>query len=108
MPKADHLHGSLEILILKVLRGGPNNGYAIASSIEQASDEVLRVEEGSLYPALHRLTEKGLLKADWKISESGRRARFYELTAKGRKRLEKEEERWHSIHAAVAKVLRTV
>ena len=108
MPKADHLQGSLEILILKVLRRGPNNGYAIAASIEQASDEVLRVEEGSLYPALHRLTEKGLLKAEWKISDSGRRARFYELTAKGRRRLEAEEARWHAIHAAVAKVLRTV
>ena len=108
MPKADHLQGSLEILILKVLKRGPNNGYVIAASIEQASDEVLQVEEGSLYPALHRLTEKELLKAEWKISESGRRARFYELTAKGRKRLEAEEARWHSIHAAVAKVLRTV
>ena len=82
MPKADNLQGSLEILVLKVLRRGSNNGYAISTQIEQASDEVLRVEEGSLYPALHRMTEAGLLKAEWKMSESGRRARFYELTPK--------------------------
>ncbi|HEX7360229.1 MAG TPA: PadR family transcriptional regulator [Bryobacteraceae bacterium] len=104
----DNLQGSLEILVLKVLRRGTKNGYAIAAQIEQASDEVLRVEEGSLYPALHRMTESGLLKAEWKMSESGRRARFYELTAKGRKRLEQEEKRWRTVSAAVAKVLRTV
>ncbi len=104
----DNLQGSLEILVLKVLRRGAKNGYAIAAQIEQASDEVLRVEEGSLYPALHRMTESGFLKAEWKMSESGRRARFYELTAKGRKRLEQEEKRWRTVSAAVAKVLRTV
>ncbi len=108
MPKADHLQGSLELLILKILRRGPNHGYAIANYIEQASDEVLRVEEGSLYPALHRMTEAGLLKAEWRQSEAGRRARFYEPTAKGRRKLEAEEKRWHSVTAAVAKVLRTV
>lgn len=108
MPKADNLQGSLEILILKVLRRGQNSGYVIASLIEQASDEVLRVEEGSLYPALHRMTENGFLKAEWRMSDSGRRARFYELTAKGRKRLEEEEKRWRTVTAAVAKVLRTV
>jgi transcriptional regulator len=108
MPKADNLQGSLEILVLKVLRRGAKNGYAIAAQIEQASDEVLRVEEGSLYPALHRMTENGFLKAEWKMSETGRRARFYELTAKGRTRLEQEEKRWRSVTAAVAKVLRTV
>ena len=108
MPKADHLQGSLELLILKVLRRGTNSGYGIASCIEQASDEVLRVEEGSLYPALHRMTENGLLKAEWRLSDTGRRARFYELTARGRKRLEEEENRWRSVTAAVAKVLRTV
>ncbi len=108
MAKTDHLQGSLEILVLKILRRGPNNGYAISAQIEQASDEVLRVEEGSLYPALHRMTEGGLLKAEWQFSETGRRARFYSLTAKGRKRLEEEEKRWRSVTAAVAKVLRTV
>jgi PadR family transcriptional regulator, regulatory protein PadR len=108
MPKTDYLQVSLEILFLKVLRRGAMNGYAIATYIEQISDAVLRVEEGSLYPALHRMTESGLLKAAWRTSEAGRRARFYELTAKGRKRLEQEEKRWHSVSAAVAKVLRTV
>lgn len=108
MPKSDHLQGSLEILVLKVLRRGPNNGYAIATCIEQSSDDVLRVEEGSLYPALHRMTENGLLRAEWRTSEAGRRARFYELTPKGRRRLEEEEKRWRAVTAAVAKVLRTV
>jgi transcriptional regulator len=108
MPKADHLQGSLELLILKILRRGPNHGYAIATCIEQASDDVLRVEEGSLYPALHRMTEAGLLKAEWAQSEAGRRARFYALTAKGRERLEAEEKRWNAVTAAVSKVLRTV
>jgi PadR family transcriptional regulator, regulatory protein PadR len=108
MPKADHLQGSLELLVLKTLRRGTFHGYAIATFIEQASGEVLRVEEGSLYPALHRMTEAGLLKAEWRMSEAGRRARFYQLTKKGRERLEQEEERWHNITAAVARVLRTV
>jgi transcriptional regulator len=108
MPKADHLQGSLELLVLKILRRGPNHGYALVHYIEQASDEVLRVEEGSLYPALHRMTEAGLLKAQWRQSEAGRRARFYELTAKGRRKLEAEEKRWNNVTAAVAKVLRTV
>jgi transcriptional regulator len=108
MPKADHLQGSLELLILKILRRGPNHGYAIANYIEQASEDVLQVEEGSLYPALHRMTEAGVLKAEWRQSEAGRRARFYELTAQGRRKLEAEEKRWHNVTAAVAKVLRTV
>jgi transcriptional regulator len=108
MPKSDHLQGSLELLVLKILRRGPNHGYAIANYIEQTSDEVLRVEEGSLYPALHRMTEAGLLKAGWRQSEAGRRARFYELTTKGCRKLEAEEKRWHNVTTAVAKVLRTV
>ena len=108
MPKADYLQGSLELLVLKILRQGANHGYAIANCIEQASDEVLRVEEGSLYPALHRMTEAGLLRAEWKVSEAGRRARFYQLTAAGRRKLEDAEKRWNSVTAAVAKVLRTV
>jgi transcriptional regulator len=108
MSKADYLQGSLEVLVLKILRQGANHGYAIATYIEQASDEVLRVEEGSLYPALHRMTEAGLLKAEWRMSEAGRRARFYEVTAKGRRKLEEAERRWHSVTAAVAKVLRAV
>lgn len=92
---------------MKILRRGPNHGFAITSYVQETSDEILRLEAGSLYPALHRMTEAGLLKAEWRISEAGRRARFYELTAKGRKRFESEEKRWHAVSAAVAKVLRT-
>lgn len=108
MPKTDNLQGALELLILKVLRRGPNHGFAIATLIEQASDDVLRVEEGSLYPALHRMTEAGLLKADWKVTDAARRARVYQLTAQGRRRLADAEARWHDVTAAVAKVLRAV
>lgn len=105
MPKPDNLQGALELLILKVLRRGPTHGYAIAASIQQMSDEVLRVEAGSLYPALHRMMEAGLLKSAWRKSEIGRRARFYEITAKGRRKLEAGEKKWHAVSAAVAKVL---
>jgi PadR family transcriptional regulator PadR len=107
MPKADNLQGALELLVMKILRRGPNHGFAIASHIQQTSDEVLRVEAGSLYPALHRMTEAGLLKADWRLSEAGRRARFYELTAKGRRQLETDKKKWRAVSAAVAKILRT-
>jgi transcriptional regulator len=108
MPKTDNLQGSLDLLVMKILRKGPNHGFAIASYIQETSDEVLRVEAGSLYPALHRMTEAGLLKAGWRMSEAGRRARFYELTPKGRRRLEAEEKRWRSISAAVVKILGAV
>ena len=107
MSKPDNLQGALELLVMKLLRRGPNHGFAIASHIQQTSDEVLRVEAGSLYPALHRMTESGLLKAEWRMSEAGRRARFYSLTAKGRRQLETEQKKWHAISAAVAKILRT-
>jgi transcriptional regulator len=108
MPKPDNLQGALELLVLKVLRRGPNHGFAIATLIEQASDEVLRVEEGSLYPALHRMTEAGLLKAEWTVTGAARRARVYRLTPQGRRRLAESESRWHDVTAAVAKVLREV
>jgi transcriptional regulator len=107
MPKPDNLQGALELLVMKILRRGANHGFAIASNIQQISDEVLRVEAGSLYPALHRMMEAGLLKAEWRITEAGRRARFYELTAKGRRKLEADEKKWHAVSSAVAKVLRT-
>jgi len=106
MPKPDNLQGALELLVLKVLRRGPTHGYAIASAIQQMSDDVLRVEAGSLYPALHRMTEARLLKSEWRRSEVGRRARFYELTAKGRRKLEADEKKWHTVSEAVAKVLK--
>jgi transcriptional regulator len=105
MSKPDNLQGALELLTLKVLRRGANHGYAIAAAIQQMSDDVLRVEAGSLYPALHRMTEEGLLKSEWRRSEVGRRARFYQLTAAGRRKLEADEEKWNTVAAAVAKVL---
>lgn len=107
MASADNLQGSLELLVMKILRRGPNHGFAISSYIREVSDEVLKVEAGSLYPALHRMTEAGLLKAEWQVSEAGRRARFYALTAKGRRKLDADEKKWRSVSAAVAKVLRT-
>src|SRR5262245_42152082 len=105
MPKTE-LQGSLDLLILKILRRGPNHGFAIASYIQQASDEVLRVEAGSLYPALHRMTEAGLISAAWQMSDAGRRARVYAITARGRRKLEAEQKRWQAVAAAVAKILR--
>jgi len=108
MGKTDNLQGSLEILVMKILRRGPTHGFAITSYIQQTSEDLLRVEAGSLYPALHRMTEAGLLKAEWRTSDAGRRARIYALTAKGRRKLEAEEARWHQIASAVAKVLRSV
>lgn len=105
MPTYDHLQGALELLILTVLRRGPTHGYAIATAIQQMSDEVLRVEAGSMYPALHRMTEAGLLKAEWTTSDVGRRARLYTLTRTGRRRLERDEEKWRTISAAVVRVL---
>jgi transcriptional regulator len=107
MPKPDNLQGSLELLVMKIRRRGPNHGFAIASYIQQASDDVLRLEAGSLYPALHRMTEAGLLKAEWRVSDAGRRARYYVLTAKGRRKLEADQQKWHNVSTAVAKILRT-
>lgn len=107
MARNDNLHGTLELLVMKVLRGGTRHGFAIAAAIQQSSDEVLRVEAGSLYPALHRMTDEGLLSSEWKMSEAGRRARFYKLTAKGRRKLEASEAKWRAVSAAVTKVLKT-
>ena len=106
MPKPDNLQGSLELLVMKILRRGPNHGFAMASYVQQASDDVLRLEAGSLYPALHRMTEAGLLKAEWRVSDAGRRARYYVLTAKGQRKLEADQQKWHDVSTAVAKILR--
>src|SRR5262245_34892918 len=108
MAKPDNLQGALELLVLRTLRRGRQHGFAIATLIRQSSEEVLKVEAGSLYPALHRMTEAGLLRAEWRASEAGRRARFYELTARGRRELEQAERKWLAVSAAVARVLRTV
>jgi transcriptional regulator len=102
----DSLQGSLPLLVLKILaRRGALHGYGIATAIEGMSDDVLQVEEGSLYPALHRIEEAGWIKAKWVTTENKRRARIYEITAAGRKQLEAEEVRWRSIAAAIGHVL---
>src|SRR5262249_44473325 len=107
MARTDTLQGSLDLLVLKVLsRRAPMHGYAIMTAIETVSGEVLRVEEGSLYPALHRMEEDGLIRAEWITKENGRRARVYELTARGRKQLASEEARWTAVTSAVQRVLK--
>jgi PadR family transcriptional regulator, regulatory protein PadR len=107
MAKMDTLQGSLELLTLKILsRRAPLHGYAIMTAIEEISGEVLRVEEGSLYPALHRMEEAGSIRASWITKDSGRRARVYELTARGRKQLASEEARWSAVVDAVQRVLK--
>ena len=106
-PKSDALQGSLDLLVLKILFRRPRlHGYAIMAAIQDISAEVLRVEEGSLYPALHRMEESGWIYAEWVTKESGRRARVYELSAAGRKQLGTEESRWKAVAAAVNRVLR--
>ena len=106
MAKQDALQGTLPLLVLTVLaRRGPLHGYGITAFIASLSD-VLRVEEGSLYPALHRMEEAGWIKARWATTDKGRRARTYELTATGRKQLDAEESRWRAVTAAVGRVLK--
>ena len=99
--------GTLDMLVLKTVSRGPMHGYAIAQHIQQASQDVLRVEEGALYPALHRLEVRGWLKAEWGTSDNNRRAKFYKLTALGRRELENEAEYWHRVAAAVTRVIQT-
>jgi transcriptional regulator len=103
--KLDLLQGTLGLLILRTLQSGPQHGWAISERIQQLSQDVLRVNQGSLYPALHRLEHRGCIKAEWGISELGRRARFYNLTARGRKLLEAETASWECLAAAIARVL---
>ncbi len=107
MAKSDSLQGSLDLLVLKLLSKRPRlHGYAIMSAIWDTSAETLRVEEGSLYPALHRMEEAGWVRAEWVSKDSGRRARIYELTAAGKKQLAAEESRWQTVTSAVNRVLR--
>jgi transcriptional regulator len=101
----DLLQGTLDLLILQTLRSGPMHGWAVTQRIEQLSNEVLRVGQGSLYPALHRLEYRGWIASDWGASENNRRAKFYSLTALGRKQLEAELDTWQRLSAAVAMVL---
>ena len=104
--KSDLLQGTLDMLILKIVALGPVHGYGISLRIRQISKEVLQVQQGSLYPALHRLEKRGWLKAEWGESENGREAKFYSLSPKGRKRLVEEESNWQRLAGAVGEILR--
>jgi PadR family transcriptional regulator PadR len=107
MPKPDSLQGSLDLLVLKILSRRPRlHGYALMTAIQEISEDVLRVEEGSLYPALHRMEEAGWIRAEWVTKDTGRRARIYDLTAAGKKQLATEEVRWQAVTSAVGRVLR--
>ena len=106
-PKSDLLQGTLDMLILKIVAFEPIHGYAIAQRIRQISKEVLQVQQGSLYPALHRLEKRGRLAAEWGEAETGREAKFYSLTKAGRKQLEAEAANWDRLSAAVDLILRT-
>lgn len=106
--KPDFLKGTLDMLILKIVALGPIHGYAISQRIQQISKQVFQLTQGSLYPALHRLEDRGWLKADWKNTETGREAKFYTLTRKGQKQLETEVLNWERLTNAVSLILRTV
>ena len=104
--KADLPQGTLDMLILKVVAAGPIHGYAISQRIQQISVDVLQIQQGSLYPALHRLENRKLLQAEWKDSETGREAKFYRLTRLGRKQLEAEAQQWVNLRDAIERIMR--
>jgi PadR family transcriptional regulator, regulatory protein PadR len=106
--KPDALQGTLDLLVLNTLQRGPLHGYGIAAHLQQVSGDLLRVEEGSLYPALHRMEQAGWIAAAWEVTPAGRRARIYSLTRTGRARLAEEEEKWSRLTKGVARVLRFV
>lgn len=105
--KSEFLKGTLDMLILKIVALGPVHGYAISQRIQQISKDVFQVQQGSLYPALHRLEDRGWLQAEWRNTETGREAKFYTLTRKGRHQLESEVRNWEQITGAVALILGT-
>ena len=106
MPKHETLAGTLELVVLKTLARGPNHGFGITQHIQATSRGLLRVEEGSLYPALHRMDKAGLVTAEWRVTDNGRRARYYQLTAAGRRQLTRAEESWASLARGVGLLLR--
>lgn len=106
-PKSDLLQGTLDVLVLKVVALGPIHGYAIAQRLQQMSSSILQVQQGSLYPALHRLEKRRWLKAEWAATDTGREARFYTLTRLGRQQLEEQRESWERLSAAISGILRT-
>src|SRR5579884_544095 len=103
--RVELLQGTLDVLILRTLLNGPSHGHAIAKHIQRTSEELLQVETGSLYPALHRLDAKGWISASWQLSDKGKRARYYRLTASGRKRLAAEQSKWQALSRAIELVL---
>jgi len=105
--KADLLQGTLDMLILKTLESGASHGWGISLRIQEISDEVLQVNQGSLYPALHRLEQQGWIQAEWGTSENNRRAKYYALTGSGETQLAEEEENWERLSGAVARVMHT-
>jgi PadR family transcriptional regulator, regulatory protein PadR len=107
-PKADLLQGTLDMLILKALSLGPLHGYGIIQRIRQLSDELLEVEQGSLYPAVYRIEQRGWISSKWGVTETGRRAKFYRLTRAGSKQLTVEEESWDRLALAIAKVRKAI
>ena len=106
-PKSDLLQGTLDVLILKIIALGPVHGYAVAQQLQQISRDVLQVQQGSLYPALHRLEKRGWVRAEWAASETGRDARFYTLTREGRRQLEDQRANWMRLSTAVDRSLNT-
>jgi transcriptional regulator len=102
---ADQLHGTLDMLVLKTLYDGPQHGYGISERLQQISEDVLRVEEGSLYPALYRMEQRGWIASAWGLSENNRKARYYRLTASGKRQLEAETASWRRLTGAVNRVL---
>jgi transcriptional regulator len=104
--RADLLQGTLDMLILRTLQWGPEHGHGIGQSIRHSSADLLRIERGSLYPALHRLEEQGLLSSEWKASDLNRRAKYYRLTAAGKKQLAREQSNWTLLVKAIARVMR--
>lgn len=107
MARQDSFQGSIPLLVLKILaRRGPLHGYGLTTYIKQVSQDILNVEEGSLYPALHRMEEAKLIKAQWVMTENKRKARMYEITRSGKQQLEEEESRWCAISSAIGRVLR--
>jgi transcriptional regulator len=108
MKTIDLLQGTLDLLILKTLSSGPMHGYRIASRIRDLSEEVLRIEEGSLYPALYRMEQKGLIESEWGLTDNNRQAKFYKLTRKGRREMDEESDSWKRLSTAVSRVLKAI
>jgi transcriptional regulator len=106
MPKHEFLQGTLDMMILRTLQWGPQHGHGIGQAIRLKSDDVLQIEHGSLYPALHRLEGQGWISAEWKQSEANRRAKYYKLTPSGKRQLAREESRWAAVVKTVARVMR--